>query len=186
MHRFAPAARELCKSQIQNPKSSIRNQSPPVWAKVGGGLQFFHPPAKKITPRNPAPHAGSQTFCKKNPKNLQIKLDVTNPFVYHLSTPLIRGSPKRQRRPDGHNRHQAGRGSFPGHGLSVAPMARREARRRLSNVYRKRPCREGVPERTKGGREKVVTRAVASAAMLPFVGAEQGLHGTVRKFERKF
>ena len=39
---------------------------------------------------------------------------------------------------------------------------------------------------TKGGREKVVTRAVALAAMLPFVEAEQGLHGTVRKFERKF
>ena len=53
-------------------------------------------------------------------------------------------------------------------------------------INRKRPCREGVPERTKGGREKVVTRAVASAAMLPFVEAEQGLHGTVRKFERKF
>ena len=49
-----------------------------------------------------------------------------------------------------------------------------------------RPCREGAPERIKGGREKVVTRAVASAAMLPFVGAEQGLHGTVRKFARKF
>ena len=43
-----------------------------------------------------------------------------------------------------------------------------------------------MPERIKRGREKVVTRAVASAAMLPFVEAEQGLHGTVRKFERKF
>ena len=33
--------------------------------------------------------------------------------------------------------------------------------------YHKRPCREGVPERIKRGREKVVTRAVAQAGMLP-------------------
>ena len=41
-----------------------------------------------------------------------------------------------------------------------------------------------MPERIKGGREKVVTRAVALAAMHFFGRAEQGLHGTVGKVRK--
>ena len=66
----------------------------------------------------------------------------------------------------------------------MAPVGAQGCAAAGSLHYHKRPCREGVPERIKRGREKVVTRAVAPAVMLSFVEAERGYARHCRKFEK--
>ena len=77
--------------------------------------------------------------------------------MYTLPRTPSRGGSKGKR-----GKRETGRArQFSIYGLSVAPSRRRDARGTGYNLP------GGVPERIKRGKEKVVTRAVAYARMIP-------------------